>query len=115
MTVARLAILSILACGLAGGALADPPAATIPMPAATIPMPAATIPAPATPAPAAKPQKLAKAAANPADKVICKTEMPIGSRLGGRRVCMTKLQWEAQSQAAQSSMENRLGAGANSH
>ncbi|HEY2481849.1 MAG TPA: hypothetical protein VGI30_06580 [Caulobacteraceae bacterium] len=35
--------------------------------------------------------------ANPDDKIVCKTETPIGSRLGGKRVCMKKSDWEAQS------------------
>jgi hypothetical protein len=35
------------------------------------------------------------------DKVVCKTEIPTGSRLGGHSVCMKKSEWEAQAQAAQ--------------
>ena len=40
--------------------------------------------------PAAKP--------NPAERVICKTIEEIGSRLGGKRVCMTVSQWQEHTQ-----------------
>ncbi len=49
---------------------------------------------PATPVPSAA------AKANPDDKVICKTQTPSGSRLGAKRVCMKKSDWDAQSQSA---------------
>ena len=40
--------------------------------------------APATPATTAAPDDA---------KVVCKTISPTGSRLGGKRVCMTKAEW----------------------
>jgi hypothetical protein len=38
------------------------------------------------------------AKANAEEKVVCKYETPVGSRLGGRRVCMTQAEWKAQEQ-----------------
>ena len=61
-------------------ALADPPAAAPPVQASTT-VSAATI------------------RANPEDKVVCKYEVPIGSRLGGHKTCMKKSDWDAQAQA----------------
>jgi hypothetical protein len=80
-------------------ALADPPAA----PAATAAMAPATTVAPAV------------VKSNPQDKVICKTETPIGSRLGGHRTCMKKSDWDAQSAQAQQMMDQRAAGGTNSH
>jgi hypothetical protein len=45
--------------------------------------------------------------ANPEDKVICKTEVPTGSRLGGHRTCMRKSDWDAQTQDARHKMDFR--------
>jgi hypothetical protein len=63
---------------------------------------ARTDPAAATPPSAAQASTEAPATvkANPEDKVICKTQTPSGSRLGAKRVCMKKSDWEAQSQTA---------------
>lgn len=36
--------------------------------------------------------------ASPEDKVVCQTEIPTGSRLGGQKVCMKKSDWTAQAQ-----------------
>lgn len=36
----------------------------------------------------------AKASAE--EKVVCKYQTPVGSRLGGKRVCMTQGEWKAQ-------------------
>jgi hypothetical protein len=36
----------------------------------------------------------------PDQQIICKHEEEVGSRLGGKRVCMTKAQWAQQAQDA---------------
>ena len=36
------------------------------------------------------------ATANAEEKVVCKYQTPIGSRLGGKRVCLTQADWKAQ-------------------
>jgi hypothetical protein len=66
--------------------------------AAAAPAWAANEPAPAV----VQPTTVAPATVKPKpeDKVICKTEVATGSRLGGARTCMKKSDWEAQSQAA---------------
>jgi hypothetical protein len=43
-------------------------------------------------------------------KLICKTEVPINSRLGGHRVCLTKADWEKQARNVQDFMNSRIGA-----
>jgi hypothetical protein len=65
----------LLALALPSAAAADP---------AAPPPTAATTVAPVT------------AEANPDDKVVCKYQTPLGSRLGGKRVCMTQADWKAQ-------------------
>lgn len=55
------------------------------------PMSGPPAPAPAPPAPTAKKK----------DPVICKRQEETGSRLGGKSVCMTKSQWDAQRTDAQ--------------
>lgn len=37
---------------------------------------------------------------DPSQKVICKTQDEIGTRLGAKRVCMTKAQWDQQTKDA---------------
>ena len=77
-----LPILLVLAVSTSG--FAGPQAA----PAATSPVQVVTKVGPAT------------TKANADDKVICKSEIPTGSRLGGHRVCMKKSDWDAQSAKA---------------
>lgn len=36
------------------------------------------------------------AQASPEDKVVCRSQIEIGTRLGGHKVCMKKSDWEAQ-------------------
>lgn len=36
------------------------------------------------------------AKANAEEKVVCKYQTPVGSRLGGKRICMTQADWKAQ-------------------
>jgi hypothetical protein len=59
---------------------------------------AMTVPATATSSPSAPPQV---PAAQKKDPVICKHQEETGSRLGGKSVCMTKSQWDAQRADAQ--------------
>jgi len=40
-----------------------------------------------------------------ADRVICQKVEEVGSRLGGKKVCMTKLQWELQRKAFREGIE----------
>jgi hypothetical protein len=35
-----------------------------------------------------------------ADEVVCKTQIPTGSRLGGTKTCLTRAQWENQARDA---------------
>ena len=45
--------------------------------------------------PTAPPQAATGAkSTNPNDKIICEKQEEIGSRLGGKKVCKTKAQWE---------------------
>jgi hypothetical protein len=67
---------------------------------------AATESAPATtPAPQAQVSPAAKAANE--DKVICKTETPTGSRLGAKKTCMKKSDWDKQAAQAREMMLHR--------
>lgn len=50
--------------------------------------------------PAAQPAKK-----DPLDKVVCKTEQTIGTRLGGHRVCATVREWQEQQQANREALE----------
>jgi hypothetical protein len=115
----RIVLPALAALATASSALADPPvAATIPEPqpvAATIPEPAAR---PATTVSQATVNGVAPITnygAASDKKMICKTETPVGSRLGGHRVCMTKADWERQARAAQDYMNARIGSATNSH
>jgi hypothetical protein len=57
--------------------------------------------APATKAPAAK-----RAAIGSDDEIICKREDEIGSRLGGKKTCMTRRDWRQQSNDAGDAVNN---------
>jgi len=108
MTRATQFLLSgVLMVAAPGAALADPPAA----PASPTPVASTT----AGVAPTAADGVPAIAKPNPGDKVICKYEVPTGSRLGGHKTCMKKSDWDAQAANAQTVMSQRLGNGANSH
>jgi hypothetical protein len=41
-----------------------------------------------------------------ANKVVCKTEETTGSRLGAMRVCKTKAQWDATSDASRQMLDD---------
>jgi hypothetical protein len=47
------------------------------------------------------------ARANPEDKVECRSQIDIGTRLGGHKVCMKRSDWEAQ--AADSRRQRDFG------
>lgn len=64
--------------------------------AAADPDPAA-IPAPAKPAPKAKPD---------GNGMVCHYEQPVGSRLGGKRVCESKADAEARANLARDQMNH---------
>lgn len=60
--------------------------------AAAVPAPAQiTFDNPPAANPAARP-----VATNGLDKMICKVEQPVGSRLGAKKVCMTSREWKDQ-------------------
>lgn len=90
VTGSILSILGVfLMAGASGAARADPTAPPVTAPAAP------SSPTTVGPAPAA---------ANPEDKVICKTEVPTGSRFG-HRVCMRKTDWDLQTQDARHKLD----------
>jgi hypothetical protein len=78
----------------AGAALADPPA-----------QPAN----PGSPAPASTTVSPAVSNAAQSDKVICKYEVPTGSRLGGHKTCMKKSDWDLQTRQNADMMAHRTG------
>lgn len=109
----RIVLPALVALATASSALADPPvAATIPEPqpvAATIPEPAARPATTVSPANVNGVAPVTNYGAAADTKMICKTETPVGSHLGGHRVCMTKADWEQQSRNAQDFMNARIG------
>ena len=54
---------------------------------------------PAAPAPSAKP------ATNPLDKIVCRTEDSLGSRLNKKRVCLTVREWREMSEGSREATE----------
>ena len=58
----------------------------------------ADVPAPAVPQPT-------QAQPNPLDKIVCRTEESLGSRLNTKRVCMTLREWKDQADANRASLE----------
>jgi hypothetical protein len=66
---------------------------------------ATTAPALAQTAAPAQPQTAAPAPKNPLDKVVCKTEETMGSRLGAHRVCATVREWQDQAQENRDAVE----------
>lgn len=46
------------------------------------------------PAQDGQPQAAAPVVANEADKPICKKEQQLGTRLGGKKTCKTKAEWD---------------------
>ena len=115
----RIVLPALVALATAPCAMADPPvAATIPEPqpvAATIPEPAARPATTVSPANVNGVAPIANYGAASDTKMICKTETPVGSRLGGHRVCMTKADWEKQSRNAQDYINSRIGAPTTAH
>ena len=52
-----------------------------------------------------QPQVTAPVKKNPLDKVVCRTEQTVGSRLGGHRVCATVREWQEQAQESRDALE----------
>ena len=65
---------------------------------------AAAVPATAQISPAA-PAAQAKAQADPLDRVVCRTEEGLGSRLNKKKVCMSQRDWKAQADDARNATE----------
>jgi hypothetical protein len=59
----------------------------------------AQVPAP-SPTPAAAPVKV-----NPLDKIICRTEETVGSRLSAKKVCMSLRDWKDQADDSRDAAE----------
>lgn len=58
------------------------------------------------PAPQTQQSQIAQPAKkNPLDKVVCRTEQTVGSRLGGHRVCATLREWQEQAQDSRDALE----------
>ena len=99
-------VLACLGVGAASGALGDPPAsqpATAPpatAPPATTPSSATQTPAPAKPAVDPEEKRLIaqgyRAKMRHGEKVFCRTEPELGSRLGGKEICGTVADLKAQ-------------------
>ena len=66
---------------------------------------AVAVPAAAQTAAPPPPTANAKAKPNPLDKVVCKTEEVIGSRLNTQRVCMTVREWQDQADDSRQALE----------
>jgi hypothetical protein len=67
----------------------------------------ATFPSTPTSSPSAAAAPAGQAKKNdPSQRVICKTQDEVGTRLGGKRICMTKAQWDQQAQDAHDSVDN---------
>ncbi len=65
---------------------------------------------------AAAPSSPAKTqGADDPDKVICKTVVPIGSRLGGTRTCQTRAQWAVLTRDSQEALHERQKNGYAAH
>lgn len=55
--------------------------------------------------PSAAPAAQAKAQVSPLDRIVCRTEEGLGSRLSRKRVCMSMRDWQDQAQAARDATE----------
>ena len=89
-------VLACLGVGAASGALGDPPAS----PPTTTPSSATQTPAPAKPAVDPEEKRLIaqgyRAKMRHGEKVFCRTEPELGSRLGGKEICGTVADLKAQ-------------------
>jgi hypothetical protein len=94
-----LAAALVLTLGASETIAGDPGMATAP--AAQAPAQTGPTQSAATPAPAVQPPKKRFG-----DEVVCKQEEEPGSRLGGKKVCMTRDDWAQQSRDAQDGMYN---------
>ena len=94
-------VLACLGVGAASGALGDPPASPpATAPPATTPSSAPQTPAPAKPAVDPEEKRLIaqgyRAKMRHGEKVFCRTEPELGSRLGGKEICGTVADLKAQ-------------------
>lgn len=46
--------------------------------------------------------------ANPGDQIVCKRYQTSGTRLGVKRVCLRKSEWEAQAHDAQANLQRQI-------
>jgi len=94
-------VLACLGVGAGSGALGDPPASPpATAPPATTPSSATQTPAPAKPAVDPEEKRLIaqgyRAKMRHGEKVFCRTEPELGSRLGGKEICGTVADLKAQ-------------------
>jgi hypothetical protein len=54
----------------------------------------------------------AAAPSDPLEKPVCKSIVPAGSRLGGKRVCMTRREWELQRSQQRKAVDDHISRGA---
>jgi hypothetical protein len=78
-------------------------ALTLALPAPLLAQSADTAAPAATPSPAATPD----ATKDDADKLICKREKTLGSRIATGKTCLTRREWQARANAAREQMETR--------
>jgi hypothetical protein len=62
-------------------------------------------------APPAAPAAQTSGKPNPLDKIICKTEDTIGTRLGAHRVCATEREWKEQQEENRTAAQAMQGVG----
>ena len=66
----------------------------------------ASIAVPAAAQTAAQPQAIiVQATKSEVNRIVCKTEIPIGSRLGAKKVCLTVKEWQDRADADRDSTE----------
>ncbi len=66
---------------------------------------ALAVPASAQTVAPAAPQAVAAAKASPLDKIICRTEEGLGSRLNRQRICMSVREWQDQARDSRDATE----------
>jgi hypothetical protein len=86
-----MSVLGLLMAAALAGTAEAPPATTPSAPAA----------APPASAPGAAPAKK-----DPLDEVVCQRQEETGSRLGGKRVCMTRRDWQELTRASRDATES---------
>jgi hypothetical protein len=92
---------TILCAGLVSGAIASQPQTQESAPANVTPPSSATPATPANTAPAAQTSPPSS------EKMVCRAQTNLGSRLGKRRVCRTAAEWEVMRRDAQQAVDFR--------